>query len=256
MIACGRLIGQTRMSIRRWPVGRLGTSVLCALWLCRTAAAQDAYYRGPDASRLAPRSALVLGISNYSDAMFPRLPNAETDIKRMTEVLERLGFDIHPKSSGGPLTRQRLKVVLYDYIQHVRKVGGVSLIYFAGHGVGDGQHSYLVPYDGMALYSRDLREEMVCFVGLGAIGTATLRTLLGCVVRPRALMLCDVPAKRGHLEALAHEIRVTYGFRGDIDRSDTDMLTVRLAHQVNEWTAAHDLQPLVAIGGKQHVTRP
>ena len=103
----------------------------------------------------------MLGISNYNDAMFPRLPNAETDVKRMTDVLQRLGFDIHPKSSSGPLTRQRLKTVLYDYIRHVRKVGGVSLIYFAGHGVADRQQSYLVPYDGMAVYSRDLREELI-----------------------------------------------------------------------------------------------
>ncbi|MGH8635658.1 MAG: alcohol dehydrogenase catalytic domain-containing protein [Burkholderiales bacterium] len=51
----------------------------------------------------------------------------------------------------------------------------------------------------------------------GGIGTATLQTLLGCVAHPRALTLCDVLAKRGYLESLAHEIRVTHGFRGEID---------------------------------------
>ena len=31
---------------------------------------------------------------------------------------------------------------------------------------------------------RNIREENVCFVGLGAIGTATLRTILGCIDHP------------------------------------------------------------------------
>ncbi|MGH6771548.1 MAG: amino acid adenylation domain-containing protein [Xanthobacteraceae bacterium] len=68
-----------------------------------------------------------------------------------------------------------------------------------------------------AAAERDLHDEDVCFVGLGGIGTATLQTLLGCVAHPRALTLCDVLAKRGYLESLAHEIRVTHGFRGEID---------------------------------------
>ena len=54
-----------------------------------------------------------------------------------------------------------------------------------------------------AAASRDLREEAMGFVGLGAIGTATLRLLLACVVHPRSLVLCDVPAKLGHLQCLA-----------------------------------------------------
>ena len=63
---------------------------------------------------------------------------------------------------------------------------------------------------------RDMRRARMCFVGLGAIGTATLRTLLGCLVHPAALLLCDVPAKRGHLEALAREARAALGYRGEI----------------------------------------
>jgi Caspase domain len=40
-------------------------------------------------------------------------------------------------------------------------VGGVSLIYFAGHGLVYGEQSYLAPYDAFAIYSRDLREEFI-----------------------------------------------------------------------------------------------
>jgi amino acid adenylation domain-containing protein len=66
---------------------------------------------------------------------------------------------------------------------------------------------------------RDLKSETICFVGLGAIGRATLRTVLTVLDHPRALMLCDVPAKRSYLEALAHDIRIKLGFRGEIDIS-------------------------------------
>jgi len=149
------------MSIGRSLVARLAAALFCAVWIGGPAAADDAYYAGPDDAHLAPRSALILGISRYSEAIFPRLPNADTDVERMKDVLQRLGFEIYPKASSGPLTRQQLKMVLYDYVKHIKKVGGASLIYFAGHGVAYGQLGYLVPYDAMAIYSRDLREELI-----------------------------------------------------------------------------------------------
>jgi amino acid adenylation domain-containing protein len=62
----------------------------------------------------------------------------------------------------------------------------------------------------------DLRAETVAFVGLGAIGTAALSTLLGRGAHPGRLLLCDVPAKRKHLESLAHELRGAIGFRGEV----------------------------------------
>jgi amino acid adenylation domain-containing protein len=65
--------------------------------------------------------------------------------------------------------------------------------------------------------ARDLRHESVVFVGLGAIGTASLFTLLGRGAHPARLVLCDVPAKRSHLEHLAREIRGAHAFRGTVD---------------------------------------
>ena len=64
---------------------------------------------------------------------------------------------------------------------------------------------------------RDLRHEAVAFVGLGAIGTASLFTLLGRGAHPARLVLCDVPAKRSYLEQLAQEIRRAHHFSGAID---------------------------------------
>jgi predicted amino acid dehydrogenase len=64
---------------------------------------------------------------------------------------------------------------------------------------------------------RKLANETIAFVGLGAIGTATLRLLSDRPIHPRRLILCDVPAKARELERLAEEIRTAFGYRGDID---------------------------------------
>jgi hypothetical protein len=65
--------------------------------------------------------------------------------------------------------------------------------------------------------NRDLRHASVAFVGLGAIGTAALFALLGRGGHPARLLLCDVPAKRSHLEQLAQELRGAHRFRGAIE---------------------------------------
>ncbi|TKB75074.1 MAG: caspase family protein [Nitrospira sp.] len=134
-----------------WGIGILGVAV----------AEEEFYFKGMDGAQLAPRSALVIGISTYGEATFPRLPNATKDVQLITTVLQGLGFDVFPKSDQTPLTRQTFKRVLYDYVLHVKQTGGTSLIYFAGHGLSYSGSDYLVPYDGMALYSRDIREELL-----------------------------------------------------------------------------------------------
>jgi amino acid adenylation domain-containing protein len=64
--------------------------------------------------------------------------------------------------------------------------------------------------------ARDLTDETIAFVGLGAIGTATVRLMLDRAIHPRRLVLCDVPAKCSHLVQLADEIRTDFGYGGDI----------------------------------------
>jgi predicted amino acid dehydrogenase len=65
--------------------------------------------------------------------------------------------------------------------------------------------------------ARKLADETIAFVGLGAIGTATLRLLSDLPVHPRGLILCDVPAKARELEQLADELRTASGYRGDVE---------------------------------------
>jgi predicted amino acid dehydrogenase len=64
---------------------------------------------------------------------------------------------------------------------------------------------------------RNLRDEAVAFVGLGAIGSATLRLMLDRTIHPRRLILCDVPARRPELARLADEVRTDFGYGGDIE---------------------------------------
>jgi hypothetical protein len=125
------------------------------------AGAEDLYYRGPTEAQLAPRSALVVGVSVYSSATFPTIPNAIRDAEQIRKVLADLGFEVFPKVDPAPLTRQAFKTILYDYVAHVKEVGGASVIYFAGHGLSFAGGSYLAPFDGMAYFTRDLREELI-----------------------------------------------------------------------------------------------
>jgi len=64
---------------------------------------------------------------------------------------------------------------------------------------------------------RRTHDGAIAFVGLGAIGTATLRLMLDRGAIPQRLILCDVPAKAGELEHLAEEIRSAFGYRGALD---------------------------------------
>jgi len=63
---------------------------------------------------------------------------------------------------------------------------------------------------------RRIEGEAVAFVGLGSIGQATLRLVLDQVGHPATLTLCDLPAKRPLLEALAEQLRRDFGFHGRV----------------------------------------
>jgi amino acid adenylation domain-containing protein len=65
--------------------------------------------------------------------------------------------------------------------------------------------------------ARNLVNETIAFVGLGAIGSATLRLMLDRSIHPDRLILCDVPAKVRELERLADELRTAFRYCGDIE---------------------------------------
>ncbi len=63
---------------------------------------------------------------------------------------------------------------------------------------------------------RRLEDEAAAFVGLGSIGQATLRLMLDQTGHPAMLILCDLPARRPMLEALAEELRRDLGYHGRV----------------------------------------
>ena len=95
--------------------------------------------------------------------------------------------------------------------------------------------------------ARELHDETMCFVGLGAIGTAALRTLLGRVGHPGGLILCDVPAKRGHLEALVREVRAVHGFRGPIEIAISGTSLADTAYQSRFFVGATNMPGVLDV---------
>ena len=138
-------------------------TAICYLSTLAFAEEQTLYFEGRENFRLAPRSALVIGISQYQEPTFPKLQNPANDAQAIGSVLKDLGFELFDYDTSTPITRQRFKRIWYDYIRSVKKRGGVSLLYFAGHGLTYNGSVYLVPYDGMAFFSRDVREELIPF---------------------------------------------------------------------------------------------
>lgn len=68
----------------------------------------------------------------------------------------------------------------------------------------------------LRLAQRDLRNETLAFIGLGSIGSSTLRLLLSVLPHPRRLLLCDVYQKRAFVEELMREVREELGFTGEL----------------------------------------
>jgi hypothetical protein len=63
---------------------------------------------------------------------------------------------------------------------------------------------------------RDLTRERVGFLGLGSIGSACLRLMLGCLPHPAEIVLCDVYNKQELLQEIRNEIVSCFGFCGSV----------------------------------------
>jgi amino acid adenylation domain-containing protein len=74
----------------------------------------------------------------------------------------------------------------------------------------------------LAIAGRDLTQERVGFVGLGSVGTATLRTLLRCLPHPAEIRLCDIYSKRDALHELRREIVEELDYHGPVHILETN----------------------------------
>lgn len=122
-------------------------------------------FAGTDEYRLPERRALVIGISSVDpESGLTSLNNPVNDAKRVSEELDKIGFDVTNLTEDWPqsqLTRQFIKKAVYDFAQRLKSSGAVGLIYFAGHGVEVDQRLYVVPYDGYVRFKRDVAEELI-----------------------------------------------------------------------------------------------
>jgi Caspase domain len=127
--------------------------------------ASEPVYPGRDGYKLAPRTALVIGVSSVAPGtgFFP-LTNPVNDAMLVTKALRDLRFSVFaPNESYKPeqMTRQTIKRALYDFALTLKATGGVGLIYYSGHGIQRNDQMYVVPYDVYVRYDRDLSEEMI-----------------------------------------------------------------------------------------------
>jgi uncharacterized caspase-like protein len=90
------------------------------------------------------RVALVVGQSAYRAVM--ALPNAETDAKRMTELLGNAGFDV---IAAPDLSQTDMRRAIGDFAAKVAASGPdtIALVFYAGHGLQIDGENYLVPVD-------------------------------------------------------------------------------------------------------------
>jgi hypothetical protein len=108
-----------------------------------------------------PAYALVIGISKYQygkeldkpldDKEFPNLRLADKDAQDFATFLKEYGFI--PESVRSLLnekaTLRNIKIEL-NQLGHLceRSDNPLVIVYFSGHGWADGEHHYLIPYDG------------------------------------------------------------------------------------------------------------
>lgn len=69
---------------------------------------------------------------------------------------------------------------------------------------------------------RDLMQERVGVLGLGSIGTASLRLMLKSLPHPREIVLCDLYSKQDSLEEFKREIVAELGFQGPIHLAQSE----------------------------------
>lgn len=104
------------------------------------------------------RAALVIGNSNYMSDDISCLMNPLSDAYAVSRRLQSLGFDVWVAYD---CKHDEFKEILTDYKRKVEKNKyEVSLFYYTGHGVQDGEIDYLLPVD-IELTNRNCLKEAI-----------------------------------------------------------------------------------------------
>ncbi|SEA77792.1 caspase family protein [Rubrimonas cliftonensis] len=105
------------------------------------------------AAKAEERIALVVGNGDY--ASVSPLPNPTADARLIAGALEAAGFDV---TLALDLDQNAMKRAIAEFGRSLRAVGpdGVSLFYYAGHGVQASGANYLIPVDAAITDAADL----------------------------------------------------------------------------------------------------
>jgi hypothetical protein len=86
-----------------------------------------------------PKTALIIGNSQYESSP---LTNPANDAADISEKLELLGFEVLQKTN---LTRKQMRNAIREYAKKLQTKGGTGIFFYAGHGMQVSGKNYLIP---------------------------------------------------------------------------------------------------------------
>ena len=98
-----------------------------------------AFFLGVTPCYAAPKTALVIGNSNYQSSPLTNPINDATDI---AEKLRYLGFEVFDKYD---LNRKQMRNAIREFGQTLKQKGGAGIFFYAGHGIQVKGENYLIP---------------------------------------------------------------------------------------------------------------
>ena len=118
--------------------------------------------------------ALVIGAQNYTS--LPPLRNSLTDARDLTSALMSKGFKV--ESLLDPRTKKEIKDAIIRYEQAMHDVvGGVGIIFYAGHGMQFEGNNYIIPTTAKLELSSDLEDQCLKMNAIMAVLNATNKSL-------------------------------------------------------------------------------
>lgn len=102
-----------------------------------------------------PRTALVIGNSNYSDSP---LKNPANDAKVISETLRELNFNVTTLVDA---SKEQMTRAIRDFGNALEEDPGVGLFYYAGHGIQSDGVNYLIPLEAEIEQKFELEFECV-----------------------------------------------------------------------------------------------
>ncbi|MDB5809109.1 MAG: peptidase caspase catalytic subunit p20 [Betaproteobacteria bacterium] len=136
---------------RRWlkQAGLLASSATLPFWI------PDASAQSDSALSTLPRTALVIGNTNYSQSP---LRNPVNDAKAIGGELQKLGFKVDLLLDA---SRAQMASSIQAFGGTLGKTKGVGLFYYAGHGAQLAWRNYLIPVDADVQKLEDMRDKTV-----------------------------------------------------------------------------------------------